>query len=339
MFAVSIRRPRGFTLIELLVVIAIIAIIMALLLPAVQQAREAARRIQCRNNLKQIGLALHNYQSSLGVFPMSFCIGTGDGGKWSPQARLAPYLDQATAYAKMDFSIGYSVGVNLTSGITELRIPTFQCPSEVNAAIRVGTPSHCPPNYAFNAGPWRVFTHANPVTNGGIPGDGAFAPNSRFHPGDFLDGMSNTVAFSEVKTYTPNVGNGLEGTSSPPSSVSSYTAGKLSLTGHTEWVDGKIHEAGFTTTYPPNTKMMVNGTATGSATGGPFNGDFISCREGGTACAGLPTYAAVTARSYHTGIVNCVLMDGSTRTVSDNIDATLWRNLGTRAGGEVLGEF
>ena len=92
----SIRR--GFTLIELLVVIAIIAILVALLLPAVQQAREAARRAQCKNNLKQIGLALHNYQGALNVFPPSFCIGNGDGGKWSPMARILPYVDQANLY-------------------------------------------------------------------------------------------------------------------------------------------------------------------------------------------------------------------------------------------------
>jgi hypothetical protein len=151
--------------------------------------------------------------------------------------------------------------------------------------------------------------------------------------------MSNTLCFSEVKAFTPNVGNGLEGTDAPPTSISSFTAGRLSLTGHTEWVDGKIHETGFTTTFVPNTDTLVNGTASGSAPGGPFVGDFISCREGGAACAGRPVYAAVTARSYHTGIVHILLMDGSARPVSSNIDLRVWRALGTRSGSEVIGEF
>src|SRR5665213_2211007 len=92
------NRRGGFTLIELLVVIAIIAILIALLLPAVQQAREAARRTQCKNNLKQIGLALHNYLSTNTVFPPGFCIGASSGGAWSAHARILPFLDQANLY-------------------------------------------------------------------------------------------------------------------------------------------------------------------------------------------------------------------------------------------------
>src|SRR6478609_5631418 len=110
-------RRSAFTLIELLVVIAIIAILMGLLLPAVQQAREAARRIQCKNNLKQIGLALHNYLSSHSVFPPSYCIGAAKGGTWSIHARILPYIDQANAYTLADLTVGYSDPPNSTNGI------------------------------------------------------------------------------------------------------------------------------------------------------------------------------------------------------------------------------
>lgn len=330
---------RGFTLIELLVVIAIIAVLVSLLLPAVQQAREAARRAQCKNNLKQIGLALHNYLDSHSTFPPSFCLGSATGGQWSIHARILPYVDQANVLRLADLSYSYSSPVNAATGITEQRVPVYTCPSEVNSVTRTGPPNHFPTTYAFNGGTWKVFTHAAVLTNGGTAGDGSFAPNSRFRPADFTDGMSNTLCFSEVKAYTPTVGNGLEGTDTLPTVLSGYTAGKLSLTGHTEWVDGKIHETGFTTTFSPNAKTMVNGTASGSATGGPVVGDFVSCREGGATCAGRPIYAAVTTRSFHVGLVNALLMDGSCRSISDNVDLSTWRNLGSRNDGNVLGEF
>jgi len=332
------KRSRGFTLIELLVVIAIIAVLVSLLLPAVQQAREAARRSQCKNNLKQIGLALHNYLDALKVFPPSYCIGNGDGGKWSPMARILPYLDQANLYNLADLNISYSAGVNATSGVTEMPIPINRCPSEVNTAIRPGPPNFCPPNYVFNGGTWKLFVHAPVITDGGTPGNGAFAPNSKFGPQNFTDGMSNTLCYSEIKTYTPNIGNGKEGTDVLPTSISTFTAGKFSATGHTEWTDGKIHENGFTTTFTPNAKTIVSGVGTPNP-GGPYIGDFISCKEGGAACAGLPVYAAVTARSFHIGTVNVLLMDGAVRTASDSIDLTVWRNLSARNDGNPIGDF
>src|SRR5262245_46317669 len=111
-------RRDGFTLIELLVVIAIIAVLIGLLLPAVQSAREAARRMQCKNNLKQIGLALHNYQSTHSVFPPSFCIGQYKGGTWSITARILPFIDQANSFNLADLTVGYSDPPNSTNGIT-----------------------------------------------------------------------------------------------------------------------------------------------------------------------------------------------------------------------------
>jgi prepilin-type N-terminal cleavage/methylation domain-containing protein len=332
---------KAFTLIELLVAIAIIAMLIALLLPAIQQAREAARRVQCKNNLKQIGLALHNYLSAHTVFPPSFCIGASTGGTWSIHARILPYLDEANAFAIADLTVGYSVPPNSTNGITEMRVPTYTCPDELMAILRVsptpGGANHFPTTYAFNGGTWKLFTPGATLGDGGRPGDGAFAPNSRFSPRDFIDGMSNTLCFSEVKAYTPNVGNDAAATDAVPTSISGFTAGSLSANGHTEWVDGKIHETGFTTTFTPNARTMISSSASPT----PVDGDYISCKERGTSatCTGKPTYAAVTARSYHTGIVNALLMDGSTRSFSDNIDLVVWRALGTRAGDEVIDKY
>ncbi|MFO1093882.1 MAG: DUF1559 domain-containing protein [Planctomycetaceae bacterium] len=331
----------GFTLIELLVVIAIIAILIALLLPAVQQAREAARRTQCRNHLKQIGLALHNYLDANSVFPPSFCIGGSTGGTWSIQARILPYMEQANAYNVVDLTIGYGVPPNSTIGVTQLQVPSYICPDELQGVVRVATTptgaNHFPSTYAFNGGTWKLFTPGPTLASGGAPGDGAFAPNSRCSPRDFVDGMSNTLGFSEVKAYTPNVGNDAAATDVIPASLAGFTGGTFSATGHTEWVDGKIHETGFTTAFGPNAKTLISSSTNPT----PVVGDYISCKERGTSstCAGQPTYAAVTARSYHVGIVQVLLMDGSCRSVSDNINLATWRSLSTRMGGEIVGEF
>ena len=338
----SVRK--GFTLIELLVVIAIIAILIALLLPAVQQAREAARRTQCKNNLKQIGLALHNYLDANSVFPPSFCIGASKGGAWSITARILPYVDQANAYNLADLTKGYSDAPNSTSGITSQSLPFMRCPSEPNGVPSATSPSYFPPNYAFNYGTWKVFTPiSTDLASGGTPGDGAFAPNTRFTTAHFSDGTSNTMCASEVNCYTNNIGNDAAATDTLPTqamilgySGGTFTAGVPgSSGGHREWTDGKVHEAGFTAAFPPNAKVQIQNGAT------TVIGDYISCKERGTSatCAGKPTYAAVTARSFHTGIVTTLMMDGSTRAISESIDLAVWRGLSTRASGEVVGEF
>jgi len=321
-------RP-GFTLIELLVVIAIIAVLIALLLPAVQQAREAARRIQCKNNLKQIGLALHNYHDSYTVFPpggtYQFNVTSSDGG-WSVQARILPFVDQANLSNLIDFSRSY--GSQPT--VTQSRVPMFACPSEVNNQIYPDGPLNWVPiNYGVNYGQWFVW---NP-TNGQI-GTGAFGPNSRNGTRDFTDGTSNTLAAAEVKTwqwYLRETG----GAPSQPSSGSGLSAigagGQLRNSGHNEWGDARSNQSSFTTTFGPNTRCPHNNAGT------TVDVDFVSRREGNSTTES--TYAAITSRSWHVGIVNALLMDGSCRSISENIDINVWRALGTRAGGEVIGEF
>ena len=329
-------RRRGFTLIELLVVIAIIAILIALLLPAVQQAREAARRTHCINNLKQMALALHNYLDAHSVFPPAFVSDIAHvntpGGEWSVHARILPFLEQSNLYNLADLSLNYGDPANL--GVATQRVATFLCPTELKDRTRVngsGTAIHYPISYGYNGGTWRVWDNASLQ-----PGDGAFAPNSDFRPRDFIDGTSNTLLLSEVKAYTPYNRDGDMGTETiptTPTQVEALISGGGSNkpnSGHTEQVDGRVHQTGFTTTLTPNSVVVVPG-------GDTTEGDYTSCRED-KSCA-TPTFAAITSRSYHVGIVQSALTDGSARRFSENIDLSVWRNLGARNDGNVIGEF
>ncbi len=324
------RHRSAFTLVELLVVIAIIGILIALLLPAVQAAREAARRMSCSNNLKQIGLALHNYHDTYKRFPPSatFTFGT-TYDPWSVQARLLPFLEQANLQDLIDWNLAYK----LQPTVTRTRVPPYLCPSEINDRERPdGSLTHYPVNYGVNLGTWFVY---DPNTRRG--GEGLAYPNSLLSMANVTDGTSNTLAFAEVKAWNPYLRDGGSpagaGTPIPadPAAVVVYGGDFKSNSGHTEWVDGRAHQTGFTGTFPPNTQVLYNDG------GVDYDVDFNSSREGRT--NNQLTYAVVTSRSYHPGGAQVLLTDGSARFVSETVEIRVWRALATRAGGEVVGEY
>ncbi len=324
------RQRLAFTLVELLVVIAIIGILIALLLPAVQAAREAARRMSCSNNLKQIGLGLHNYHDTYKRFPPSATLPIGATFKsWSVHARLLPFLEQASLQDLIDWNFDY----RSQPTVTETRVATYLCPSEVNDRLRPdGALSHYPLNYGINLGTWFVYD-----PNTGRGGDGLCYPNGLTNMASVTDGTSNTLAFAEVKAWNPYLrdgGNpGAPGAPIPsdPSSVAALGGSFRSDSGHTEWVDGRVHQTGFTGTFPPNTPVPY---ASGGQT---YDIDFTSSREGRT--VDQLTYAVVTSRSYHPGGAQVLLTDGSARFVSETVQRDLWRSLATRDGGEISQQY
>lgn len=327
----------AFTLVELLVVIAIIGVLIALLLPAVQAAREAARRMSCQNNLKQIGLAIHNYHSSYNKFPASMYINPAvtTNASWSVQGRILPYVEQNNFYDQIDLQLNWSA----QPLISHFKVPIYGCPSDPKALLERDTGSNgiflYPTCYGFNFGTWFVY---DPATGQG--GNGLFYPNAKIGFESITDGASNTLLASEVHAWTAYTRNGGPPSTNIPSTVAEVGAcadsgvkdrilpGSKDGTGHTEWANGHSHHSGFTTVMPPNTKVWW------TYDGVTYNVDFASRQEGSSTTS--PSYSALTSRSYHSGVVNSTLADGSVRTFAAGTDPIVWRALGTRNGGEVF---
>jgi prepilin-type processing-associated H-X9-DG protein len=360
-------------LIELLVVIAIIAVLIALLLPAVQTAREAARRAQCTNNLKQMGLGLHNYESANTTFPMTTILiptPTGAPGTWSYQsswsafARMAPFWEQGAFYNSINFNFTYSDASNTTVAITPLNM--LFCPSDPGSHIddaTLGGTGYATTSYGTCDGDWYVHSiNWGSVNSIGPPSRTLFGPNFSKRIAQVPDGLSNTLAISEgyighaqmrscystptapsdasVGTFTP--------TNIPPPGPISATAlvnlinscgtatGKVKAggpIGHTRWCNGGVYYSGFTTAMPPNSPVRALSRATGFTNAGQ---NVVMDWDSIDENDGGPTYMSLAASSYHPGGVNCLMADGSVRFFKNSISPVTWYQLGSIAGGEVI---
>ncbi|MGL6225864.1 MAG: DUF1559 domain-containing protein [Thermoguttaceae bacterium] len=343
----------GFTLVELLVVLAIIGLLIALLLPAVQAARESARRMQCMNNLKQIAHATLNYENTQKVFPPSVII-TGKTGQFADSTESFSAVGRIMPYIELSGRIDLNKAVVATKSD---RHAIFTCPSEKNNTARTTSSGWYPVNYAFNAGTWRVWTPKERKSYS----DGVFFPNAAIQR--IPDGRSQTLLAAEVKMFTPYVrGVGPSSDSpnpaapgvvpddelEPPNTASvegeetlrmyceTIRGGKLGpdvqqCTGHTEWDNGHVHHCGFTTTCRPNFKLLFSSTADQGG-GLEYDGDFTNMQEG--TCPQTETFASITSRSYHREGVHAAFLDGHVSFISENIDLEVWRGLGTRQGHE-----
>jgi prepilin-type N-terminal cleavage/methylation domain-containing protein/prepilin-type processing-associated H-X9-DG protein len=302
-------QRNAFTLVELLVVIAIIGILVALLLPAVQMAREAGRRASCNNNLKQIGLAMQNHHASHNQFPVA-------RNPWplvhSSLSRLLPYCEQANVQNLIDYKQPLSAAVNVSA--SQQVIGFFVCPSD-GASGRVTGMTDAGTNYVANNG-------SGTVGYGLIAsGDGVFT-QSPLGFRDLTDGSSNTAAFSESllgsgtatgqnpRLEVLEIAGGGDTTPAACQAASGTWSGKRGG----KWIDGHYGNTLYNHFYTPNPQQWDCGN--------------------GSHNKGLST-----ARSYHPGGVNVLFCDGSVRSVQNDVDLNVWRAASTRGGGEVAGDL
>jgi prepilin-type processing-associated H-X9-DG protein len=328
-------------------VIAIIGVLIALLLPAVQSAREAARRISCTNNLKQLGLGLHNYESTNACFPLcTNLIYTPASitkpfwqSSWSVAARVSPYMEMGPLYNAINFTATYDDATNTT--VSRTPISFLFCPSDPGSHIddnSLGGTFLATNSYGVVVGDWYVWANGGPINRS------AFGPNYSRTIASITDGLSNTLAASEGyighvqarACYTaPNAPPGMSPTNVPDPGSSVAALKTLidacrnssrfgQIIGHTRWTNGGVYYSGITTAVSPNTKVIPAGYTQ------PF--DWVSIDENN----GGPTYASLSASSFHPGGVNALFCDGSVKFVKDTVSPFIWRALGTIAGGEVV---
>ena len=369
-----VRTSRaGFTLIELLVVIAIIAVLIALLLPAVQSAREAARRLQCTNNLKQIGIALHAYHSAAGLFPTGAALNgvavvPGLYATWEPnmsaQAMLLPYLDQGPLYAALNFNFGaeYDLGMNTTGVLTI--VSTFLCPSDPNAGNRINTNNYyasigTTTDYMFNPGVAGGANWMGTTPNVTFTGTtGLFAQAIAYGVDQCVDGTSNTVAFAEGLMGDSRATSVWGTVHTPPSKY----RGNMVYNADPSDDLNRPHDAFqnpaivMAMLQACNTMFQTTSTNIGDDHGYRwamgitgytlFNTiqtpndplfPFSACRLDGSALNYPDSAFVFGSSSAHPGGINVGFADGSVRFVKDGINRTIWWSLGTKAGGEVIG--
>jgi prepilin-type N-terminal cleavage/methylation domain-containing protein/prepilin-type processing-associated H-X9-DG protein len=341
---------RGFTLIELLVVIAIIAVLIALLLPAVQAAREAARRIQCNNNLKQLGIALHNYHSSNNCFPVGFLYPTKTTGlpvpalhyRWSVLAQLTPFLEQTSVYQSLNMNFPIAAGPSGLYGVgpwtvfaensttLSTKVNIFLCPSDPSPAPAnlSGGVASGPTNYHFCSGdgsPGSVNIGDAGLT---VPAKGAFVLGAPQSLATIIDGSSQTVAGSEQLIGTAAGGAATQATAIPLpqdvrraaaiTTVPLTDAGCANPTGWrldkgNGWWDGDYRSTLYNHYLTPNSR-------------------FYDCWQ--TSPPHNPALKA--ARSNHPGGVNVLFCDGHSQFIKDSVSLPTWRALATRQAGEVI---
>jgi prepilin-type N-terminal cleavage/methylation domain-containing protein/prepilin-type processing-associated H-X9-DG protein len=320
------RSRRGFTLIELLVVIAIIAVLIGLLLPAVQMVRDVAARCNCQNNLKQIGVAVLNYESVYGYLPPNGSWRPPAGPPYSMLVHILPYIEQTNLNQLVDLN----ASATSQPTINGQRISTYICPSDPNVKLRPGSPPTYPASYGASWGDWHIVTGLNPPgTSGAFPG-ASFPSQRGIRLIDITDGTSYTAGMADVKTFQPYVTKltitaPVEAPASP-NDVIFRSGGTLDKdTGHTSWAEGLGVYSALTFVFPPNTAIPYT-----DPNGMTFDIDFAATTNKGD------VVAVNLARSYHRGGVNALFMDGSVRFVTNSINQTTWRALGTRNGGEAI---